>query len=64
MADERLLTVSEVAERLRMNPETVRIWLRSGKLKGYRPGGPRMGYRIPESEVQRVLEAPEGKVAA
>ncbi len=30
MADERLLTVRQVAERLQVNAETVRRWLRSG----------------------------------
>jgi excisionase family DNA binding protein len=61
MDDEPLLTVAEVASRLRMNPETVRVWLRTGQLKGVMPGGNKLGYRIPESEVRRILQ---GKVAA
>jgi excisionase family DNA binding protein len=56
VADESMLTVAEVAERLRINPETVRVWIRSGKVKGIRIGGDRIGYRIPESEVQRILK--------
>lgn len=66
MEDERLLTVKEVAERLRANPQTVRRWLREGKLKGVMPGGEKLGYRIPTSEVTRLLSgaAPEGKAAA
>ena len=59
MTDEELLTVSEVAGKLKINPETVRVWLRSGKLKGVMPGGDRIGYRIPESEVQRILKGGE-----
>jgi len=55
MADE-LLKVREVAERLRLNPETVRRWLLSGKLRGVRPGGTKGGWRISVSEVDRVLE--------
>ena len=55
MDDERFLTVPEVAERLRMNPETIRVWLREGRLRGVRPGGKRAGWRIPESEVRRIL---------
>ncbi len=51
MSEGRLLTVPEVAERLRTNPETVRRWLRQGKLRGFRPGGTKLGYRIPEPEV-------------
>jgi excisionase family DNA binding protein len=52
---ERTLTVPEVAAQLRINEETVRRWLRSGRLKGVRIGGPRAGYRIPEPEVARIL---------
>jgi excisionase family DNA binding protein len=51
----QMLKVEEVAARLRANPETVRRWLRAGTLKGVRPGGTRLGWRIPEGEVRRVL---------
>lgn len=64
MDDERLYTVSEVAARMRMDPETVRVWLRTGKLRGFRPGGKRLGWRIRESEVRRVVSGgQEGKEA-
>ncbi len=62
MDDEQMLTVAEAAARLRINPETIRVWLRSGKLRGHMPGGDRIGWRIPESEVRRVMygrQAPE-----
>jgi excisionase family DNA binding protein len=52
---ERFLTVPEAAERLRVMPETVRRWLRSGRLKGVSLGSDRAGWRIPESEVRRLL---------
>jgi excisionase family DNA binding protein len=55
MNEQRLLTVREVAERLRSSPETVRRWLRQGRLRGFRPGGTKLGYRVPESELQRFL---------
>ena len=55
MLGERLYTVREVAERLRVNPETVRVWLRSGKLRGVLIGGRKSGYRIPGAEVRRLL---------
>ena len=55
MNEQRLLTVREVADRLRSSPETVRRWLRQGKLRGFRPGGTRLGYRVAESELQRFL---------
>lgn len=52
---EQLLTVHDVAARLKITPETVRRWLRTGKLHGALPGGDKMGYRIPEGEVARLL---------
>jgi excisionase family DNA binding protein len=55
MSEERLLTVREVAERIRSTPQTVRRWLRQGRLRGFRPGGTKLGYRVPESELQRFL---------
>jgi len=55
--DDRLLTVQEVAARLRVNPETVRRWLRQGRLQGALLGGDRAGYRIPAAEVERFLKA-------
>ena len=55
MSAERFLTVREAALRLRVHPETVREWLRRGKLRGRLIGGTKSGYRIPESEVERLL---------
>jgi len=59
MVEERVLTVAEVAERLRLGEETVRRWLRQGKLRGTKLGPTSAGYRIPESEVQRILKGDE-----
>lgn len=56
MNEQRLLTVREVAERLRSSPETVRRWLRQGKLRGFRPGGTKLGYRVSESELQHFIQ--------
>jgi excisionase family DNA binding protein len=55
MQDERAYTVNQVAERLQIHPQTVREWLRTGKLKGARLGGTKAGWRIPASEVERIL---------
>jgi excisionase family DNA binding protein len=63
MEEEHLYTVKEVADRLRLNPETIRVWLRQGRLRGVLMGGRRGGYRIPASELRRLLEGP-GKAAA
>lgn len=57
MEQERLLTVQEVAQQLRASPDTVRRWLRQGRLHGVRPGGDRLGYRIRQSDLDRFLEA-------
>jgi excisionase family DNA binding protein len=59
VAESRYLTVAEFAERVRLNPQTVRKWLRSGRIHGYSLGSDRGGYRIPESEVDRLLTGRE-----
>ena len=66
MQDEPVLTVAEVAERLRIHPQTVRLWLKEGKLKGRLIGGTKTGYGIPASEGGRILsgESSEGKAKA
>jgi excisionase family DNA binding protein len=53
-----LLTVPELAARLRVTPETIRRWLRDGKIRGHRFGGPRMGWRIARTEIARLMGAP------
>jgi excisionase family DNA binding protein len=44
-------TVSEVADLKNVNPETVRRWLRDGKLHGQRLGGTKSGWRIHHNEL-------------
>ena len=53
--DQRTYTVPEFAQEVGVWPETVRIWIRAGRIKAYRPGGT-VGshYRIPGSEVERI----------
>ncbi len=63
MDGSRYLTVAQVAARLQVHPETVRRWLREGRLRGYflsRKGG----YRIEESELRRFLSAGLDSTAA
>jgi excisionase family DNA binding protein len=55
MMDERLLTVTDVAKALAVDEETIRRWVRAGKVKAIQPGGQRGTYRIPESELRRLL---------
>lgn len=49
-----MLTVNEVAERLRLTPNTIYRWLEAGRI----PGAlklPNDQWRIPESEVEKLL---------
>jgi excisionase family DNA binding protein len=54
MEQEPMLTVQEAAERLKLKPETIRVWLRTGDVKGHLINR-RAGWRIPLSEVERIL---------
>lgn len=51
----KMLTVADVGERLNVHEATVRRWIKAGTLKGSLLGGTL--WRIPESEVQRLIEA-------
>lgn len=55
MDSQALVTVDEVARRLNVHPETVRVWIRQGHLAGFRLGGRRAGYRISERALQEFL---------
>lgn len=55
MTEERLMTVEQVAEEMQVSEETVRRWLRGGRLRGFQPGGTKIGWRIPASEVRRFV---------
>jgi excisionase family DNA binding protein len=55
MQDEKMLTVEEVAERMRVNEKTVRNWIASGELPAF-PIGKR-GYRISESDLRIFVDA-------
>ena len=54
MVDEPHLTVRQAAERLQVTEATVRRWLRTGQMRGTYLSD-RAGWRIPASEVRRVL---------
>lgn len=51
---EKIFTVEEIAERLKVKDYTVRNWLRDGKLKGFKTveGGP---WRVKESELEELI---------
>ena len=56
---EKLLTTKAVAEILLVKPDTLRTWLRTGKLKGVKVGN-RL-WRVRESELEVFLREGEGK---
>ncbi len=55
LADEKVLTVEEAAQILKVSRYTVREWLRTGRLRGIQLGGRRVGWRIPAEEVRRAV---------
>ncbi len=52
--DEQLLTPHQVAGRLQVNERTVKIWLRKGRLRGFKIG---KEWRISPDDLQAFLEA-------
>jgi excisionase family DNA binding protein len=56
-----LFTVEEVAARLKVNPQTVREWIRSKRLIAVDLGR-RAGYRVTAADLDRFLE--DRKLAA
>ena len=45
------LTVTEAAKEFACSSGTVKNWIKSGRIKAYRPG---RDYRIPWSEIERI----------
>jgi len=54
MDGERWLTVAQAAEVAQVHPETLRAWLRRGKVPGNLISR-RAGYRIRQSDLERFL---------
>lgn len=48
----KMLSVEEVAEELEVNPETVRVWIRSGELVAFSIG---KGYRIARADLDDFI---------
>ena len=53
-----LLTVEQVAERLRVDDVTVRRWLAAGKIKGVKIGGSL--WRVEESDLAKFIKTKAG----
>ena len=56
MNDKKLLTPTDVANRLQVNERTVTLWLRKGHLRGFKLG---KEWRISPDDLQAFLEAGE-----
>ncbi len=54
MNDKKLLTPTDVANRLQVNERTVTLWLRKGHLRGFKVG---KEWRISPDDLQAFLEA-------
>jgi len=46
-------TIQEVAEMLQFSDQTIRDWVRTGRIKAARPG--LRAWRIPRAEVERLM---------
>src|SRR5215212_1012982 len=53
-SDEQLLSLEDVASRLQVSDQTVRRWIKSGKLAAYKPG---LQWRIKPSDLEDFLQA-------
>ena len=56
--DDPWLTVAEIAEELRVNPATVRLWISKGRLPAKRAGQRKLLIR--RSDLDRMLERRQG----
>jgi len=53
VSEERLLSLEDVAERLQVSDQSVRRWIKAGKLAAYKPG---LEWRIRPSDLEDFLE--------
>lgn len=59
--DDEYLTVNEIAERLKLNPQTVRNWIDQGRLPALRIG---RRIRVRRADLDRVLQQSSTTVAS
>lgn len=58
-----LYSVRRVAEMLEVTPETVRRWLRAGRIPGVKlTPGPRSGWRLTRADVEALTGGPIDEV--
>ncbi len=61
MTADEILTVEDVADRLKVKPYTIKAWLRSGRLRGFRLGGPKSEWRIRSSALEQYIAEQEAQ---
>ncbi len=52
ISEEKLLSTAEVGERVGVDEQTVRLWIKKGKLEAFKVG---RGWRIPQSALEEFL---------
>ena len=55
ISEHQFMTPQEVAKLLRVTDMTVRNLIKSKKIKAIQVGGPRGSFRIPTSEIEKLL---------
>ncbi len=58
-SEDRLLTVAEVAARLQVDVRTIRRYITDGRMRAFKLGGDKTGWRIRASEVERFIRERE-----
>ena len=56
-----MLTVAQVAEEMKVTPETVRRWITSGQLPGNAVTR-RSGYRVRRSDLEQLINLRDGSI--
>ena len=56
VSEEQFLSLEDVANRLQVSDQTVRRWVKAGKLAAYKPG---LEYRIKGSDLEEFLKTRE-----
>lgn len=55
---DKLYTVEEVSKMLNIHPNTIRLWLKNGNLKGLKVG---RYWRVKDSQLQEFTKEKEGE---
>jgi excisionase family DNA binding protein len=61
MIDDQLLTVDQVAEELHLHPQTIRNWIRNGKLRAVKLGHV---FRVKREDMEEMIESHTGETSS